>query len=65
MSSVSISGLVSGINVQSLITSLSAAYQKPIDLLKNQEQSYQSTSWVCAACHSSAQLPVADPPAPS
>ncbi|MGE0070120.1 MAG: flagellar filament capping protein FliD [Thiomonas sp.] len=43
MSSVSISGLVSGINVQSLITTLSAAYQKPIDLLKSQEQSYQST----------------------
>ena len=43
MSSVSISGLVSGINVQSLITSLSAAYQQPIKLLQNQEQSYQST----------------------
>ncbi|WP_079415116.1 flagellar filament capping protein FliD [Thiomonas intermedia] len=43
MSSVSISGLVSGINVQSLITSLSAAYQQPITLLQNQEQSYQST----------------------
>ncbi len=43
MSSVSISGLVSGINVQSLITSLSAAYQQPITLLQNQQQSYQST----------------------
>jgi flagellar hook-associated protein 2 len=43
MSSVSISGLVSGINVQSLITSLSAAYQQPITLLQNQEQSYQTT----------------------
>ncbi|WP_031404964.1 flagellar filament capping protein FliD [Thiomonas sp. FB-Cd] len=43
MSSVSISGLVSGINVQSLITTLSAAYQQPITLLQNQEQSYQTT----------------------
>ncbi len=41
--SVSISGLVSGINVQSLISSLSAAYQQPITLLQNQEQSYQTT----------------------
>ncbi len=43
MSSVSISGLVSGINVQSLITTLSAAYQQPITLLQGQEQSYQTT----------------------
>ncbi|MGC9162169.1 MAG: flagellar filament capping protein FliD [Thiomonas sp.] len=43
MSSVSISGLVSGINVQSLISSLSAAYQQPITLLQKQQQSYQST----------------------
>ena len=41
--SVSISGLVSGINVQSLISTLSAAYQQPITLLQNQEQSYQTT----------------------
>ncbi len=41
--SVSISGLVSGIDVQSLVTQLSAAYQKPITLLQNQEQSYQTT----------------------
>ncbi len=41
--SVSLSGLVSGINVQSLITNLSAAYQQPITLLQNQEQSYQTT----------------------
>jgi flagellar hook-associated protein 2 len=41
--SVSISGLVSGIDVQSLVTSLSAAYQRPITLLQNQEQSYQTT----------------------
>ena len=41
--SVSLSGLVSGIDVQSLVTSLSAAYQKPITLLQNQEQSYQTT----------------------
>lgn len=43
MSSVSISGLVSGINVQSLISSLSAAYQQPITLLQNQQKSYQAT----------------------
>ena len=41
--SVSLSGLVSGVDVQSLVTSLSAAYQKPITLLQNQEQSYQTT----------------------
>ena len=41
--SVSISGLVNGINVPSLISSLSAAYQQPITLLQNQEQSYQTT----------------------
>ena len=41
--SASISGLVSGINVQSLISTLSAAYQQPITLLQNQEQSYQTT----------------------
>ena len=41
--SVSISGLVSGINVQSLITSLSAAYQRPITQLQAQEQSNQTT----------------------
>ena len=41
--SASISGLVSGLNVQSLISSLSAAYQQPIALLQNQEQSYQTT----------------------
>ena len=41
--SVSLSGLVSGIDVQSLVTQLSAAYQKPITLLQNQEQSYQTT----------------------
>jgi len=43
MSSVSISGLVSGINVQSLISTLSAAYQQPITLLQNQQQTYQTT----------------------
>ncbi|MDE2478290.1 MAG: flagellar filament capping protein FliD [Betaproteobacteria bacterium] len=41
--SVSLSGLVSGIDVQSLVTQLSAAYQRPITLLQNQEQSYQTT----------------------
>ncbi|MHB9051216.1 MAG: flagellar filament capping protein FliD [Thiomonas delicata] len=41
--SVSISGLVSGVNVQSLIATLSAAYQQPITLLQNQQQSYQTT----------------------
>lgn len=41
--SVSLSGLVSGVDVQSLITSLSAAYQQPITLLQNQEQSYQTS----------------------
>ncbi len=41
--SVSISGLVSGINVQSLITSLSAAYQQPITQLQSQEATQQTT----------------------
>ncbi|MCE5388102.1 MAG: flagellar filament capping protein FliD [Acidithiobacillus sp.] len=41
--SVSLSGLVSGIDVQSLISNLSAAYQAPITLLQNQQQSYQTT----------------------
>lgn len=41
--SVSLSGLVSGIDVQSLISNLSAAYQQPITLLQNQEQSYQTS----------------------
>ena len=41
--SVSLSGLVSGIDVQSLVTQLSAAYQRPITLLQNQENSYQTT----------------------
>jgi Flagellar capping protein len=39
----SLSGLVSGIDVQSLITNLSAAYQAPITILQNQQQSYQTT----------------------
>ncbi len=39
----SLSGLVSGIDVQSLITNLSAAYQAPITILRNQQQSYQTT----------------------
>ena len=33
--SVSLSGRVSGIDVQSLVTQLSAAYQRPITLLQN------------------------------
>lgn len=41
--SVSLSGLVSGIDVQSLVSTISAAYQKPITLLQTQEQSYQTT----------------------
>mgnify|MGYP001626187303 CR=1 FL=1 len=41
--SASLSGLVSGIDVQSLISNLSAAYQQPITLLQNQEQSYQTS----------------------
>ena len=41
--STSLSGLVSGIDVQSLITNLSAAYQAPITLLQNQEQTQQTT----------------------
>ncbi|MHB1707246.1 MAG: flagellar filament capping protein FliD, partial [Acidithiobacillus sp.] len=41
--SVSLSGLVSGINVQQLISNLSAAYQQPITLLQNQGQSVQTT----------------------
>ncbi|AEK58126.1 flagellar filament capping protein FliD [Acidithiobacillus caldus] len=41
--SVSLSGLVSGIDVQSLISNLSAAYQQPITLLQKQEQSYQTS----------------------
>jgi len=45
--SASLSGLVSGIDVQSLINNLSAAYQQPIALLQNQEKSYQTslTAW--------------------
>ncbi|MBN2680544.1 flagellar filament capping protein FliD [Acidithiobacillus montserratensis] len=39
----SLSGLVSGIDVQSLISNLSAAYQAPITLLQNQQKSYQTT----------------------
>ncbi|WP_312262671.1 flagellar filament capping protein FliD [Candidatus Igneacidithiobacillus taiwanensis] len=39
----SLSGLVSGIDVQSLITNLSAAYQAPITLLQNQESTQQTT----------------------
>ena len=41
--SVSLSGLVSGINVQQLISNLSAAYQQPIMVLESQQQSYQTT----------------------
>ena len=41
--SVSLSGLVSGINVQQLISNLSAAYQQPIKVLESQQQSYQTT----------------------
>lgn len=41
--SVSLSGLVSGVDVQSLISTISAAYQKPITLLQSQAQSYQTT----------------------
>ncbi|WP_308388908.1 flagellar filament capping protein FliD [Acidithiobacillus sp. AMEEHan] len=41
--STSLSGLVSGIDVQSLITNLSAAYQAPITLLQTQEQTQQTT----------------------
>ena len=41
--STSLSGLVSGIDVQSLITNLSAAYQAPITLLQNQQQTQQTT----------------------
>jgi flagellar hook-associated protein 2 len=43
MSSVSISGLVSGVNVPSLVSSLSAAYQKPITQLQGQEAQQQFT----------------------
>jgi flagellar hook-associated protein 2 len=41
--SVSLSGLVSGINVQQLISNLSAAYQQPIMVMESQQQSYQTT----------------------
>ncbi|MEL5847830.1 MAG: flagellar filament capping protein FliD [Candidatus Igneacidithiobacillus chanchocoensis] len=41
--SASLSGLVSGIDVQSLISNLSAAYQAPITLLQNQESTQQTT----------------------
>ncbi len=41
--SVSLSGLVSGVDVQSLVSTLSAAYQQPITVLQTQQQSYQTT----------------------
>lgn len=41
--SVSLSGLVSGVNVNQLISTISAAYQQPITLLQSQGQSYQTT----------------------
>lgn len=40
---VNLSSWTGGINVPSLITSLSAAYQVPITQLQNQESSYQTT----------------------
>ncbi len=41
--SVSLSGLVSGVNINQLISTISAAYQQPITLLQSQGQSYQTT----------------------
>ncbi len=41
--SVSLSGLVSGVNINQLISTISAAYQLPINQLQTQEQSYQTT----------------------
>ena len=41
--SVSLSGLVSGVNINQLISTISATYQQPITLLQSQGQSYQTT----------------------
>ena len=41
--SVSLSGLVSGVNINQLISTISASYQQPITLLQTQGQSYQTT----------------------
>ena len=41
--SVSLSGLVSGVNINQLISTISAGYQQPITLLQTQGQSYQTT----------------------
>jgi flagellar hook-associated protein 2 len=40
---VSISGLVSGVDVQSLVSTISAAYQRPITVLQDQQREQQAT----------------------